>query len=76
VVHGLSALLFPQAMVKGGVPGATRTQSPVGTRIPTGSAVVARRLGRQGLRIDTSRSVNRPGGLAVPGIPASPYRRP
>jgi phage terminase large subunit-like protein len=76
VVHGLSALLFPEAMVKGGVPGATRTQSPVGTRIPTGSAVVARRLGRQGLRIDTSRSVNRPGGLAVPGIPASPYRRP
>jgi len=33
VVHGLSALLFPQALVKGGVPGASSHLSPVGTRI-------------------------------------------
>jgi len=33
VVHGLSALLFPQALVKGGVPGASSHLSPVGQRI-------------------------------------------
>jgi phage terminase large subunit-like protein len=74
VVHGLSALLFPEALVKGGVPGATRTQSPVGTRIPTGSAAIARRMAQaQVLRVDTSRGV-RPG----PRVPmtATPYGRP
>ena len=64
VVHGLSALLFPEAMVKGGVPGTTTSHSPVGIQVPRTSATIARRL--SGIKIDTSRSgPRRP--AAVPG---------
>lgn len=53
VVHGLSALLFPEAMVKGGVPGGSpQSHSPVGTPMPRTSLTVPR---RGALRVDTSR---------------------
>jgi phage terminase large subunit-like protein len=67
LVHGLSALLFPDALVKGGVPGAAQSHSPVGTPLPRTSQVVARRT--TGLRVDTSRTGQRRGsGLVVPGF--------
>lgn len=65
LVHGLSALLFPQALVKGGVPGAVGTHSPVGTSLPRTNVVTERR--QSGLRIDTSNGRRTSGGVIVPG---------
>jgi phage terminase large subunit-like protein len=67
VVHALSSVLFPNAIVKGGVPGATTSHSPVGaTTMPRQTAVIERRMA--GLKVDTSRALQRrPGGLVVPG---------
>jgi phage terminase large subunit-like protein len=70
LVHGLSAILFPEAMVKGGNPGMPSTHSPVGTPIPRTRATVERRS--SGLRIDTGRGAGRPNGrvsgLYRPGL--------
>jgi predicted phage terminase large subunit-like protein len=67
VVHALSAVLFPEALIKGGVPGSTVSHSPVGgPPIARQSSVIARRL--SALTVDTSRGLQRrPGGLVVPG---------
>lgn len=69
LVHGLSAVLFPEGMVGGGVPGSATTHSPVGIALPRTRATTERRA--QGLRIDTSggrSGVNRrASGLGVPG---------
>jgi phage terminase large subunit-like protein len=65
LVHGASALLFPEALVKGGVPGAAQSHSPVGQRLPRDRVVSERR--QSGLRVDTgSRSLQRVPGLGVP----------
>lgn len=65
LVHGLSALLFPDALVKGGVPGSATSHSPVGTPMPRTSQTVARRM--SGIKVDTTRGRARPSGLVVPG---------
>lgn len=64
LVHGLSALLFSQGTVSGGVPGATQTHSPVGMPVPQATATRERR--QSGLRIDTSGGRRLGNGLVVP----------
>ncbi|HEX8321620.1 terminase large subunit domain-containing protein [Longimicrobium sp.] len=70
VVHGLSALLFPESMTKGGgISGAAQSHSPVGVQIPRVGSAIAR---RSGLRIDTSRAVQRTSAFrsGAPGMGA------
>jgi hypothetical protein len=59
------AVLFPKALTKGGMPGASTSHSPVGTRVPRDRVATQRRS--SGLRIDTNRGINRTGsGIVVP----------
>jgi phage terminase large subunit-like protein len=65
LVHGLAAVLFPKALTTGGMPGASTSHSPVGTRVPRDRVATQRRS--SGLRIDTNRGINRTGsGIVVP----------
>ena len=61
LVHGLASVLFPEALVKGGV-GSVGTHSPVGTPIPRVGTGQQR---RSPLRVDTSRATQR----RAPGMP-------
>lgn len=65
LVHGLSALLFPQGTTGGGM-GGTATHSPVGVQMPRTRATVERR--GTGLRIDTGRGGGHNGPRVTPGF--------
>lgn len=67
VVHGLAAALFPQALIKGGVPGASGHASPVGQRIDGSRMSAQPRRPGGGLRVDTG-GRGRP--ATVPGLPS------
>jgi len=62
VVHGLSAVLFPQSLVKGGVPGAASHQTPVGQRLETHTSAARRRVPVRTALGATAAARARPGG--------------